>query len=79
MVILWRRLAPAVRWTMVRPKPAMSTLGPRSIALYEDDKLIIADTGNHRLQVVDRDGNFIQFVGEFGRNSDSFSSLSVSP
>ncbi|MCO5190113.1 MAG: TIGR03663 family protein [Anaerolineae bacterium] len=46
--------------------------GPRSIALYEDDKLIIADTGNHRLQVVDRDGNFIQFVGEFGAQLGQF-------
>ncbi len=40
--------------------------GPRAIALLGDDQLVIADTGNHRLQIVDRTGRFISQVGGEG-------------
>ena len=40
--------------------------GPRSITLLGTDRLLIADTGNHRVQVFDRDGNPIQTFGDFG-------------
>lgn len=40
--------------------------GPRDIALLPGGRLLITDTGNHRLQVADRDGNFLSLVGNFG-------------
>jgi sugar lactone lactonase YvrE len=40
--------------------------GPRDIILLPDNQLLITDTGNHRLQVADRDGVFISEVGGFG-------------
>lgn len=39
--------------------------GPRSIAV-QDGRLYIMDTGNHRIQVVDTDGNFVAQVGTNG-------------
>ncbi len=40
--------------------------GPRSIVLLENDRLLITDTGNHRMQVMDSDGNFQFQIGNFG-------------
>ncbi len=40
--------------------------GPRDVALLPDNRLLITDTGNHRLQITDRDGNFISQIGGFG-------------
>ena len=40
--------------------------GPRDIVLLPDNRLLITDTGNHRLQVADRDGHFLSQVGNFG-------------
>jgi DNA-binding beta-propeller fold protein YncE len=37
--------------------------GPRDIALVDDGRLAITDTGNHRLQLMDRDGNFLDSAG----------------
>ncbi|MEM7115580.1 MAG: flippase activity-associated protein Agl23 [Chloroflexota bacterium] len=42
--------------------------GPRSITLVGDNQLLVTDTGNHRMQLLDRDGNFIRQVGQFGNN-----------
>ncbi len=40
--------------------------GPRDIILLPDNRLLITDTGNHRLQIADRDGRFLSQVGNFG-------------
>ncbi len=40
--------------------------GPRSIILINDDQLLVTDTGNHRMQLLDREGNFLQQIGSFG-------------
>lgn len=40
--------------------------GPRDIILLPDNRLLITDTGNHRLQIASRDGEFISEVGGFG-------------
>jgi sugar lactone lactonase YvrE len=40
--------------------------GPRSIILTNDDQLLVTDTGNHRMQLLDKDGNFLQQFGSFG-------------
>ncbi len=40
--------------------------GPRSIMNLEDSRLLVTDTGNHRLQVLDKEGNFLFQVGGFG-------------
>lgn len=40
--------------------------GPRNIVLLNDNRLLIADTGNHRVQVYDRDGNYQNSFGGFG-------------
>ena len=40
--------------------------GPRDVMLYGNDQLLVTDTGNHRIQVLDRNGNFITQVGSQG-------------
>ncbi|KAA3664879.1 MAG: TIGR03663 family protein [Chloroflexi bacterium] len=40
--------------------------GPRDVMLYGDDQLLVTDTGNHRIQVLDRNGNFITQIGSQG-------------
>ena len=45
--------------------------GPRAIALVGEDLLYVTDTGNHRIQILDREGNFLGQIGKTGE----FSSL----
>jgi len=40
--------------------------GPRALVLLDDNRLLVTDTGNHRLQVLDREGAFLQQVGTLG-------------
>lgn len=40
--------------------------GPRDIHLYGLDQLLVTDTGNHRFQVLTRDGEFITQAGSQG-------------
>jgi DNA-binding beta-propeller fold protein YncE len=40
--------------------------GPRDIAFLDNGQLLVTDTGNHRMQILDPEGNFIREVGEFG-------------
>jgi len=46
--------------------------GPRSITLLPDDRLAVTDTGNHRLQIFDRDGNFVRVAGGPGAQPGLF-------
>ena len=46
--------------------------GPRSITLLPDGQLAVTDTGNHRLQVFDREGNFIRVAGGPGAQPGLF-------
>ncbi|MDT8307748.1 MAG: TIGR03663 family protein, partial [Anaerolineae bacterium] len=40
--------------------------GPRSVALLPENQLAVTDTGNHRIQVFDRDGTFLRIAGSQG-------------
>lgn len=40
--------------------------GPRAIVLLPNNRLLVTDTGNHRMQVLSRDGEFLRQVGLFG-------------
>ena len=42
--------------------------GPRSIILLADGRLLVTDTGNHRMQVLDTEGTFEYQVGGFGND-----------
>ncbi len=42
--------------------------GPRSIVLLNDGRLLVTDTGNHRMQVLDAQGNFEFQIGGFGND-----------
>ena len=46
--------------------------GPRDVVLLGDDRLLVTDTGNHRLQQLTRDGEFISNVGSFGNQLGQF-------
>ena len=46
--------------------------GPRGISLINDNRLAITDTGNHRVQIMDRDGNFLSSVGSQGNQPGQF-------
>ncbi len=46
--------------------------GPRAIVLIGDDQLLVTDTGNHRLQRLDRNGNFLQAAGSLGNQLGQF-------
>ncbi|MCC6607639.1 MAG: TIGR03663 family protein [Anaerolineae bacterium] len=43
--------------------------GPRDLALLPDGRLLVTDTGHHRLQVMDETGSFI---GQLGAGGDQF-------
>ncbi|MEW5989198.1 MAG: NHL repeat-containing protein, partial [Chloroflexota bacterium] len=56
--------------------------GPRSILLLPDDQLLVTDTGNHRLQILSRDGQFVRQVGLRGSEPGQFNEpvgLAVAP
>lgn len=40
---------------------------------YEEDNLIISDTFNHRIQIVDRSGNSVAVMGEWGTGDEALS------
>ena len=40
---------------------------------YEEDNLIISDTFNHRIQIVDRSGNSLAVMGEWGTGDEALS------
>ncbi|MCA9957554.1 MAG: hypothetical protein KC443_00885, partial [Anaerolineales bacterium] len=40
--------------------------GPRDVVLLPDNQLLVTDTGNHRMQILTRDGQFLRQVGSFG-------------
>jgi DNA-binding beta-propeller fold protein YncE len=46
--------------------------GPRDVVLIGDDRLLVTDTGNHRLQLLERDGDFIMPIGAFGNAPGQF-------
>lgn len=45
---------------------------PHGLAFDADGRLYVADRGNHRVQIFDQDGNFVDEYLEFGRPSDVF-------
>lgn len=47
--------------------------GPRTILLLDDNLMLIADTGNHRLQLMDREGTPLQAIGGRGSFAGLFS------
>jgi predicted membrane-bound mannosyltransferase/DNA-binding beta-propeller fold protein YncE len=47
--------------------------GPRDIALLADGRILVTDTGNHRIQIFDEAGNFIQAFGSQGAFPGQFS------
>jgi len=50
-----------------------SFYGPREIALLNDGRLAVSDTGHHRIQVFDEDGHFISQFGSQGFGVGNFS------
>ena len=46
--------------------------GPRDVALVGDDRLLVTDTGNHRLQLLTRDGQMLSAIGSFGNQLGQF-------
>ncbi|MEZ4517692.1 MAG: TIGR03663 family protein [Chloroflexota bacterium] len=46
--------------------------GPRAIVFLNENELAITDTGNHRIQVMDTDGNFLRQVGGLGSSPGQF-------
>lgn len=45
---------------------------PHGLAFDSRGRLFVADRGNHRVQIFDQDGNFLDQYREFGRPSDVF-------
>lgn len=61
---------------------ALLFFGPRGLALGPDNSLFVADTGNHRIQQIGRDGAFIAQVGRNGFQPGEFNEptgLAVAP
>jgi uncharacterized protein (TIGR03663 family) len=46
--------------------------GPRDIVILNDGNLLVTDTGNHRLQIFDPEGNFLDTAGEQGVQPGQF-------
>lgn len=47
--------------------------GPRDVVNMPEDRLLVTDTGNHRLQLFDTDGEFITAIGSLGSLPGQFS------
>lgn len=45
---------------------------PHGLAFDGDGRLFVADRGNHRVQIFDQDGNYLDEYRQFGRPSDVF-------
>jgi len=45
---------------------------PQAIALSVDGKLYVVDSGNNRIQIFDKRGQFLRTIGGFGFESDQF-------
>jgi DNA-binding beta-propeller fold protein YncE len=46
--------------------------GPRDIIILPDGNLLITDTGNHRLQILTPEGEFVQVIGSKGSQAGQF-------
>ena len=46
---------------------------PRGVAVTEKDEIVVADEGNHRVQVFDSNGTFLRSFGHYGKNAGEFS------
>lgn len=46
--------------------------GPRDIVVLDDGNLLVTDTGNHRLQILQSDGEFVQMIGTEGLQLGQF-------
>ena len=46
--------------------------GPRAIAIDAQGRLFVSDTGNKRIQVFDKDGNFLAQIGRSGTGDGEF-------
>ena len=46
--------------------------GPRAIALLPDNLMAVTDTGNHRVQLFNRNGEFVTMVGQLGALAGEF-------
>ena len=46
---------------------------PRGVAVTEKDEMVVADEGNHRVQVFDSNGTFLRSFGHYGKNAGEFS------
>lgn len=49
--------------------------GPRDIELIDDGRMLVSDAGNHRIQIMDTDGNFLGQIG--GANGTSGAGLGL--
>ena len=45
---------------------------PKNLAALPDGKLAVADSGNHRIRIIDTEGNLINEFGSFGEQSGQF-------
>ena len=45
---------------------------PHALALDSRGRVVVADRGNHRLQIFDQDGMFLEQIQKFGRTSDLY-------
>ncbi|KAL7640842.1 UNVERIFIED_CONTAM: hypothetical protein RMT77_009117 [Armadillidium vulgare] len=48
---------------------------PRGIAIGPDDSIVVADSSNHRVQVFDKDGNYLKDFGSYGNGDGEFDCL----
>ena len=54
-------------------------LSPRAVALGPNGERVIADTGNHRVVVLDRDGNYLRSFGSYCNLGDPTNTPCVDP
>ena len=45
---------------------------PYGVAVSDRDEIVVADRGNHRVQVLDSNGTFLRFFGREGKNAGEF-------
>lgn len=78
-VALNREIEHAAQATYADTYDGMPLLNPREIAVGLNGQRIIADSGNHRIVMLDRDGNFIRAWGSLCRLNEGESSGCTDP
>lgn len=72
VMVLCIAICAAAQWKQILPSETVSLRDPRSLSISAEGLLYIADTGHHRIVVVDTAGDLVLETGGFGTAHGQF-------